>query len=514
MASTGWTIVQLGSRIPRQAVLLAAGFVLLVLISGTSVWLVTQSREVGRSVARTLEVTSAVAGLRTAIRRTESAQRGYLLTGEDGYRAMFDDARAGIDRQLARIATLTRDNPVQTRRAAIIRDALAPKLDFLDQSMELQAAGRTRDALALARSGPGIDLMDDVGMAIGGMADSERTLLAERRARDEQITTGLLVLTLAGASAIVALAFASVLMVRRSAAAAEQARSALEEANLHLEEKVAERTTELQETNEELQRFAYIVGHDLRSPLVNIMGFTSELESLRDAFMERLTRGPATTPGEIEADALLKADADEALGFIKSSTAKMDRLINAILALSRAGRREFHPEPVDLADLMATLTGALTHQMQEADADLSIAPLPTIRSDRLALEQVFSNLLDNAVKYLRPGVPGRITVTASERKNFVIVKVTDNGRGIAARDLERIFDLFRRAGPQDRPGDGIGLAHVRTLVRRIGGAIHVDSTPGEGTTFSLVLPKVWTPDSPSPRATLRTADAERTRIPS
>lgn len=504
--------VRFGPKSPQQAVLLAAGFVLLVLVSGVSVWLVTQSRASSDSVAHTFEVVSAVSGLRMSIRRAESAQRGYLLTGDTDYPAMFTDSRTGIERQLDRIETLTRDNPDQTARVAAIRDAVRPRLDTLARSIALRADGDAAGAQALARSGTGLDLMDDIGPIISGMAESERALLAERRARDAQISDGLLALTLAGASAIVVLAFASVLLVRRSLTQAEEARAALEEANLHLEEKVQARTAELQDANEELQRFSYIVGHDLRSPLVNIMGFTSELEILRDAFLARLASASDGDPDTAEADATLIADADEALGFIKSSTAKMDRLINAILALSRAGRREFRSEPVDLAELAATLTGALTHQVQEAGAELAIDPLPTIRSDRLALEQIVSNLLDNAVKYLRADVPGRIRVSAGEKKGFVILKIADNGRGIAEQDLDRIFDLFRRAGPQDRPGDGIGLAHVRALVRRIGGAIRVDSTPGEGTTFSLILPKSWTPETPAPRAALR-ADAARAHTP-
>ncbi|MGH2341085.1 sensor histidine kinase [Segnochrobactraceae bacterium EtOH-i3] len=498
--------MRIAPRVPFQAALLAAGFLLLVLISGVSVGFITQSRVAGAAISHTLEVTSAVSGLRTAIRRAESAQRGYLLTGEPGYRTMFDDARQSITRQLDRIETLSSDNPSQTRRLQAIRTSLEPQLDSLAEAITLKAGGRTEEALTLARSGSGLDLMEDAGASISAMADAERALLAERRARDERISDAILALTLTGASAIVVLAFASVVLVRRSTRAAAEARAALEEANLTLEEKVHARTSELEDANEELQRFAYIVGHDLRSPLVNIMGFTSELEMLRDDMLARLAAG-APDP---EADAELKNDIDEALGFIKSSTAKMDRLINAILALSRAGRREFHAERVDLSELVATLTGALTHQVQEAGASLTIDPLPVIRSDRLALEQILSNLIDNAVKYLRPDVPGHIRVSAGEKKGFVILKIADNGRGIAEQDLGRIFELFRRAGVQDRPGEGIGLAHVRMLVRRIGGAIRVDSTPGSGTTFSLILPKSWTPDTPAPRAAGRAGESEQT----
>jgi len=99
--------------------------------------------------------------------------------------------------------------------------------------------------------------------------------------------------------------------------------------------------------------------------------------------------------------------------------------------------------------------------------------------------------MDNAVKYLRAGVPGSIEVGATDSGGAITYEVRDNGRGIDVRDRERIFDLFRRSGIQDRPGDGIGLAHARALVRRLGGSINVESEPERGTAFKVTLPKRW-----------------------
>ena len=112
-------------------------------------------------------------------------------------------------------------------------------------------------------------------------------------------------------------------------------------------------------------------------------------------------------------------------------------------------------------------------------------------SDRLALEQIFSNLIDNALKYLKPGVPGDILVRARTKLGFAIFEVIDNGRGIDPKDHQRIFDLFRRAGTQDKPGQGIGLAHVRALVRRLGGTMSVSSELNHGSTFTITLPIAW-----------------------
>ncbi|HEX4764848.1 MAG TPA: ATP-binding protein [Lichenihabitans sp.] len=258
----------------------------------------------------------------------------------------------------------------------------------------------------------------------------------------------------------------------------EAARHDLSLSNARLEERVAERTADLRETNAEIQRFAYIVSHDLRAPLVNITGFTAELQMLRDdLFAPRARANPE-----------LVKDFDEAIGFIRTSIDKMDRLIKAILFLSRQGQRPFAPEPVDMDRLMRAVADDVAHRALRSGATIEIGRLPAVVSDPIALEQIFSNLIDNAVKYLRPGVPGRIEVEGERGKGSAMFTIRDNGRGIEAGDHARVFELFRRAGPQDQPGEGIGLAHVRALVRRLGGSISLASTPGGGSTFTVTLP--------------------------
>jgi signal transduction histidine kinase len=279
----------------------------------------------------------------------------------------------------------------------------------------------------------------------------------------------------------------------------------LRDNNLNLEATVDERTADLREANNEIQRFAYIVSHDLRSPLVNIMGFTSELEQLRADIFRRiaqLSHAAATAPaapvaaGGVEPDLegqdrQLSQDFSEALVFIKSSIAKMDRLISAILNLTREGRREFEPVRIDTRELIEGIVATVAHQAAEAEAQIRISPLPEIVSDRLALEQIFSNLIDNALKYLKPGVPGDISVRGRTKLGFAIFEIADNGRGIDPKDHQRIFELFRRAGTQDKPGQGIGLAHVRAMVRRLGGTMSVQSELNSGSTFTITLPIKW-----------------------
>ena len=276
----------------------------------------------------------------------------------------------------------------------------------------------------------------------------------------------------------------------------QRARGQLASANQRLEQRVAERTADLRESNAEIQRFAYIVSHDLRAPLVNIMGFTSELQLLRDNIFgpvevaegAKALSTAGTHNARIRPEPTPREDFDEAIGFIKTSIDKMDRLIKAILMLARQGQRVFEPEPVDMETLMRSIADGVAHRTQSSGTTVAIAPLPPLAIDRVAVEQVFSNLIDNAVKYLRPGVPGRIDVTGKVTGRKAEFRVEDNGRGIPAGDHDRVFELFRRSGPQTQPGDGIGLAHVRTLVRQLGGSICLSSDVGKGSTFVVLLP--------------------------
>ena len=169
----------------------------------------------------------------------------------------------------------------------------------------------------------------------------------------------------------------------------------------------------------------------------------------------------------------------------------MDRLISAILNLTREGRREFKLQRIDIRELIDGIAKTVAHQAEEAQATIRVGELPDIVSDRLALEQIFSNLIDNALKYLKTGVPGEITVRGRTKLGFAIFELSDNGRGIDPKDHQRIFELFRRAGTQDKPGQGIGLAHVRALVRRLGGTMSVASELHQGSTFTITLPINW-----------------------
>ena len=486
---------------------------MLVAISATSVILVDQAREDNAWVVHTVEVENQISTLLLQIRNAESAARGYLLTADAHFLAEHEASVASIVPAIDKLARLAGDNPLQIENSEKLRAPIQERLVEFAKAIEFVKRSDGASGIALLRQSSTKDSIQQIEEIAGAMRVEEDRLLSLRTAAADRTQRLASSVTVAGSGLVIVLAGISIFLIRRSARARDHAEVLLRDSNLNLEATVDERTADLREANDEIQRFAYIVSHDLRSPLVNIMGFTSELEELRADIFQRiatLRRVAAAAPPPLDdaedepvlegEDKRLLEDFSEALEFIKSSIAKMDRLISAILNLTREGRREFLPVRIDTRELIEAVVATVAHQASEAQAQIRIEPLPELVSDRLALEQIFSNLLDNALKYLKPGVPGEISVRGRTRLNFAIFEVSDNGRGIDAKDHQRIFELFRRAGTQDRPGQGIGLAHVRTLVRRLGGTMTVASEPDKGSTFTITLPIYW-------RATNRNRDS-------
>jgi len=489
-----------------QILLLAAGLVVLTIISAGSVHLVNRAREDARWVLHTVEVENQLSLAQLQLHRAESAQRGYLSTLLASFQTDFEDAASQLTPALQRLSQLVSDTPAEKRLVDEMLPLVNQRIEEFRNTIELALTQRVDDATRVLREGIGRDAMKHIDDLASQMRVEEDRLFVERTTNADRSQSLAASMTWVGSGFVVVLAGISILLVRRSARARDDAEALLRDNNLNLEATIDERTADLREANDEIQRFAYIVSHDLRSPLVNIMGFTSELEELRgDIFRRIAALGRAATSaspplmaaGEIEPaldgeDKQLSQDFTEALGFIKSSIAKMDRLISAILNLTREGRRDFEPVRIETRELIAGIVATVAHQAAEAEAQIRVEPLPAIVSDRLALEQIFSNLIDNALKYLKPGVPGDISVRGRTKLGFAIFEIADNGRGIDPKDHQRIFDLFRRAGTQDKPGQGIGLAHVRALVRRLGGTMSVASELHSGSTFTITLPINWT----------------------
>jgi len=482
-------------RTNRQiALLLAIGFLGLAGASGTAFWVQRINEQNSRAVAHTLEVESRINAFNSANERAETARRGYLLAPGAAFRLRMQGAQQLRDDLLERIDEITRDNPAQQERLHDLRQMVIELDTLQDQTISGVVGVRERLAQNFGEDGA-VLLTRRIRDKAREMLDEEEHLLTARQEQQDTTIFRFNVLLVLTTVLVVALSAMTLTLIRRNLADLRASRNDLNQLNDELEDLVDLRTEALRRANAEIQRFAYIVSHDLRAPLVNVMGFTAELETAREEIHRFAARLDVDQPGLIDraTRSAIEEDLPEAIGFIRSSTRKMDRLINSILKLSREGRRTLTPEPVDVTALVRGILDSLQHRATEQGTTFTLDPLPALVTDRLGLEQILSNLLENAVKYLRPGVPGEIHVSGHEEAARTVISVRDNGRGIDARDHQRVFELFRRSGPQDQPGEGIGLAHVRALAHRLGGTVDLESTPGTGSTFHLSLPHSWQP---------------------
>jgi signal transduction histidine kinase len=263
------------------------------------------------------------------------------------------------------------------------------------------------------------------------------------------------------------------------------------------EERLDWYSSRLRQSEDELRALAYVISHDLRSPMISLRGFTAELRSAFDVIG---TSYESALPhlDEQEQQRVTQAiqdDIPESLGFIEYSTRQLDELVSGILNLSRLTRYELKFTSIDTGALVQQVLEALHPQIEESDAVVTVRELPGVFADRAAMEQIWTHLLTNAVVYLDPERPGEIEVSAERGTSETSFHVRDNGCGISERDMGKVFEPFRRGGQQAVPGEGLGLAYVRTLVRRHGGRIWCVSELGGGTTFTFTISNYLTEES-------------------
>jgi len=472
-------------------ILLAFGTVLLLVgLSLASMTMISITDDTNQ-VEHTLEVEASINRVAALNEQLETARRGYLIEADPIFTTVLDRTSQPYADEIDRLARLVTDNPEQVERVKRIRELSVERETLIERLLTSPSeVARIRDEAADFDSDRGVQLVREIRGIAARMGETEEGLL---RVRNQRQLDSLVRFYLVGGTSLLLL-FAVlgtvIVLIMRYNRELTATQAELEAANEGLEQAVGARTTELVRANQEIQRFAYIVSHDLRSPLVNVLGFTAELDEARRLIVAHLSDLYERHPALRSAEAWTAADEDlpEAIGFIRTSTEKMDRLINSILQLSRQGRRQLAPQMLELDALVEDIFATLHQRAQDAETKLIAEPLPELVSDRLAVEQILTNLIENAIKYGKPGQPGQVTVTGERRGPIVNIDVTDNGRGIDPKDHERIFELFRRSGTQDRPGEGIGLAHVRAMAYRLGGNVTVESVLDHGATFRLSLP--------------------------
>jgi light-regulated signal transduction histidine kinase (bacteriophytochrome) len=232
--------------------------------------------------------------------------------------------------------------------------------------------------------------------------------------------------------------------------------------------KLADHTRALEDSNRDLQEFAYVASHDLQEPLRMI---TSYLLLLSERYRGRLDQ-----------------DADEFIGFAADGAKRMKQLINDLLAFTRLGRDEKGFVKVETSALLQKVIDDLTVASQECQAEIKATALPEVIGNPFQLSRLFQNIIENSLKYRREESP-KIEISASQQGTSWRFSIADNGLGIQPEFTEKIFGMFQRLHGRDKySGSGIGLAICRRIVSLHGGRIWVESEFGKGSVFNFTIP--------------------------
>lgn len=440
----------------------------------------------GQEMLRSLE------RLRATVSGAESSHRGYLITGSTTYLDVYKRALSAADLEMQGIARLVAGNAQQSALLGGLSAQIRGRIETFEHALTTYRTSGFAAARTLIVDNTGRQQTERIDQIIDAIGKAEQQSLRthEQQQSIAKMRLQYSIVTLA----IVLLLVLSLIyiQVRRSAATARQAGHLLNKLNVTLETRVTERTAELETRTRELEQqafqlkekthqleektaqlesFSYSVSHDLRAPLRAISGFAQ--------ILARRHRAELSEQGQHFLDNIVRA------------SSHMGRLIDDLLNYSRLGRSELVFRPVPLHQVFSDIAGFLQPRIAESGAVISFTDsMPVVTGDRTLLAQIFTNLLENALTYRRPGSAAKISVTCKDADGKVIISVADDGMGIAAEHYDRIFNVFQRLHNQDEfPGTGIGLAVVKKAVDMLGGRVWVESTPGVGSTFHVQLQK-------------------------
>lgn len=467
----------------------------IVVITANSFYVVSTLNDLSALEARlftTNRVINAVNRLHVAVLRVESGQRGYMLTGDEEYLTDYTETLGVIGELMdeVEVSSFSSDIEDQSVRIEKLLALTKAKINEVIEVVELYKAGNEQQAVILVNSDKGINLYKKFETLFREIDDSERDMQGTHLAnlmslRRDSVNT--LIISSATTLLLIITVF---LLLKINSREHEKYQADLESVNEDLESRIADRTQELSvysdelaRSNRELEDFAFVASHDLQEPLRKIRAFGNRLESGYNDVIDERGR--------------------DYLARMLNAAERMSMLISDLLAFSRVSTRGKDFDDVNLKTAVESILGDLEIAITEKSAQINVGDLPTVRGDKSQLEQVFLNLISNALKFQSEGVTPVVNVSArdateeetkdlllSEEYEWTKITVSDNGIGFEQSFAEKIFAPFQRLhGRSEYKGTGIGLAVCRRIVERHNGQITATSAPGKGATFSIIMPK-------------------------
>jgi len=528
---------------PRRVTILRKGLLVLALpllyqalFIGVLMKRQSDHNEAQRWAVHTKDVLTQTDRVYRLLLTSQSNLRAYVLTENEQFAEAAPTGEHEIEIQLGELQKLLADNTRQQERLSVIAAQTERRLRYEHQLVELIKTGEREKVKAEILSLRGTEMMDALSRNIESFRATEQKLDIERLAalQDSNRTQnwfllGGLLFNI-GIGALAATMFSREISSRIDVVTANTRRIAAGEAlpplvagsdeireldeQFHrladhlktaqlkervyqeaLERRASELTranSDLAQKNQEIEMFVYSVSHDLRSPLVNLQGFSRELGYARSELESMLSREMLADDRE-RARLVVERDITESVQYIQTAVTRLSSIIDALLRLSRAGSVEYQPKLVEVAPVIHRIVEAMRGTITERGAEVVVMDLPPVWADPTALEQIFANLIGNAVNYLDPTRPGKIEVGSVSRDIEDIEKaltfyVKDNGLGIAEAYLPKVFAIFQRLHGNVAVGEGVGLALVRRVVERHGGKVWVESVEAEGSTFFVAFP--------------------------
>ena len=266
--------------------------------------------------------------------------------------------------------------------------------------------------------------------------------------------------------------------------------------NKELEVKVEQGNNEIHKANEllsrknsELEQILYAASHDLRTPLIGIQGFSQELQYISEMLVDELNATDIDIENNEKLNDILTQEIPNSVEFILKGSNKMDSMIQGLLRISRVGLEEFKFAEVDMDELLKQIVDGLSFQAQSANAMIIVEDLLPCMADKEKIEHVFTNLITNAIKYRQPDKPCEIKISCEQDGDNMRYSVSDNGLGISEENLKSIYKTFYRVSNEVSTGEGLGLTIANRIVDRHDGKLDVTSTVGEGSNFTVVIPR-------------------------